>query len=1298
MKKVIKVSKKRIISAIVAVTLIIGSISLAAGESKISASVNSGGKGNTESVKERLQKARNELHEIDNNTSEYIRVVVELNSDAVSDKESDKFYEYDTKIKFIENKLEKKQDTIIKKIEKITGKKVINRTTYLANSVTVEATSKQIEEILKVDGVANVYETEEYEVTMENAIDYANVEEVWNNEKYGYTGEGMVIAVIDTGVNYKHRDMALAANVVTKYTEEEWKEKIKLLGHGEYKTRKVPFAYDYQVGINDSLAEDKGFIADIVSTSAHGYHVSGIAAANGKLKGVAKNAQVLGMKVLGNKKGYCTSDAIVQAIEDAVKLGADVVNMSLGLCCVPVNEDDYLQSVINEASKAGIVFCISASNSGNSGSVKSSNTNEYCRKDTTTVNTPGVSNSAITVAACKNSLDSNAVEMAYFSSWGPTNELGIKPEITAPGENINSLMSGKNKYGVYSGTSMAAPYIAGCTAVLKQAVMEKKININSDNISNYLKNCLMNTSKPLYDLDGNPYSVRYQGAGLVDLENAVKNDVIATCEGQAKVELKEVKKGENKTFEIQIHNYGKDKVSYALENTQIYTDYNINDNLGNKYGIKAVENSKIIFNTDNITVLPGQSASVKGEVILGSNFVENQYIEAYVRLSGSNGVDLGLPVLGFYGDWSNETIVDTPVYEGKSLIGVEKGTGLVEDCKDASSLYYGTELKYSTEREATSNIACNENIEDFTQEDANTVLESERFADLNSKTANSYLYKIKDNLNLYPYIKENKDYPIKHMGKGISFAIYKSKEAGNINIQIKAEYTKFSIMTFEKNDSNNRTVSKNCLQTVNESINVSEGTLVLIIFKKLGDFTKDDKYGRIKITRSNNSEITEIIETYNGELASFSPNNDKVSDKVYPVAVNIRSSIDTDIYVLDKNKNIIRTLAKDLVSSKHVRNVLKNELYGVYEPFSYNLYSRSYVHWDGKVYNSKSQEYEYVPDGQYYIQIDSRIKKDDLPQTVVMPIKVDTVKPTIDKFEIIKENNNTILKFKNSDNIGFSAYYYVDIKFKEKKKSISFGNSYIETDIDDKGSYYLNLGNIGDADITFMVEDQAGNQTISSTLNNTQDIKFNTRENGVSDIESLLSSKKTDKSKKVFKESIIWPDMLNENEEYFIEGVLDEKYTKLVINGKEVELNLNTRKYTLLVPLIKGTNLMTIQYYRGDKIETLYEKVYYDIIRLRYEVLSNYNSIDKENNYIITDSEYIDINCIVNSYIHLDYVEINGDTVYASNEATLVEGGNSIEKAISHKIKLHKGINNIQIKITNIIGHVGYRLVKVERK
>ena len=171
-------------------------------------------------------------------------------------------------------------------------------------------------------------------------------------------------------------------------------------------------------------------------------------AANGTLKGVAPGATLLAYKVL-DSSGSGSWSGIIAGLERAVADGARIANLSLGGTGYP---DDPVSKAVDNADAAGMLCVVAAGNSGPAYQ---------------TVESPGVARSALTVGATDKS-----DQIAYYSSRGPVDIGGgaflIKPEILAPGVTITSTIRGGG-YGAKSGTSMAAPHVAGAAALVRQA-------------------------------------------------------------------------------------------------------------------------------------------------------------------------------------------------------------------------------------------------------------------------------------------------------------------------------------------------------------------------------------------------------------------------------------------------------------------------------------------------------------------------------------------------------------------------------------------------------------------------------------------------------------------------------------------------------------------------------------------------------------------------------------------------------------------------------------------------------------
>ncbi len=284
------------------------------------------------------------------------------------------------------------------------------------NGVSARVPRTAIAAIERLPYVKKVHPDREVQAMAGAASGQIGADKVWT--QLGSFGKGVVVAVIDTGIDYTH----------------------EALGRGIGPGFKVIGGYDF-VNKDDDPFDDAG----------HGTHVAGIiAGGSATISGVAPQASLMAYKVL-NASGSGSQSNVIAAIERSVDPNGDgdlsdhvdVANLSLGGSGGP---DDPGSRAINNATLAGVVFCIAAGNSGKYHNISS----------------PGTANSAITVGAV-DSLDN----VASFSSRGPTpKDLTMKPEIAAPGVSILSSLPG-DKYGTLSGTSMATPHVAGACALLK---------------------------------------------------------------------------------------------------------------------------------------------------------------------------------------------------------------------------------------------------------------------------------------------------------------------------------------------------------------------------------------------------------------------------------------------------------------------------------------------------------------------------------------------------------------------------------------------------------------------------------------------------------------------------------------------------------------------------------------------------------------------------------------------------------------------------------------------------------------
>lgn len=308
--------------------------------------------------------------------------------------------------------------------------------------------------------------------------------------------------------------------------------------------------------------------------------------------------------------------------------------------------------------------------------------------------------------------DAYSGKMSDFSSWGVTPDLKLKPEITAPGGDIYSTLPG-GLYGSMSGTSMASPHMAGAAVVMAQYITEELGGtvMTQQEITALSNKLLMSTAVPVKNKQSLPYSPRKQGAGLVQLGRATKAKAyLSSAEGGLpKAELGDSKSG-SFSFSFQANNLSTSEIQYEVGVT-VLTEDTVKQN-----GKTYMAQSPRRLAADEVTVTtPGTvtlgekgTASVdvsialtaKGKAALKADFPNGVYIDGFVTLTPVNNGDtisLGLPFLGFYGDWSAAPIFDASVYDTDKSPAVYR-TMLGLFGADGSGYYLGHNL-YATDND-----------------------------------------------------------------------------------------------------------------------------------------------------------------------------------------------------------------------------------------------------------------------------------------------------------------------------------------------------------------------------------------------------------------------------------------------------------------------------------------------------------------------------------------------------------------------------------------------------------------------
>ena len=308
--------------------------------------------------------------------------------------------------------------------------------------------------------------------------------------------------------------------------------------------------------------------------------------------------------------------------------------------------------------------------------------------------------------------DAYSGKMSDFSSWGVTPDLKLKPEITAPGGDIYSTLPG-GLYGSMSGTSMASPHMAGAAAVMAQYINEELngTNMTQQEISALSNKLLMSTAVPVKNERSLPYSPRKQGAGLVQLARATtaKAYLSSADDGLPKAELGDSTSG-SFSFSFKAHNLSAQSIKYEVGVT-VLTEDTVQQN-----GKTYIAQSPRQLSADEVTVTAPAAVTLdangvatvnvslaltaKGKAALDADFPNGIYIDGFVTLTPVNGVDtisLGLPFMGFYGDWSAASIFDASIYDADETPAVYQ-TMLGLFGTDGSGYYLGHNL-YTSEND-----------------------------------------------------------------------------------------------------------------------------------------------------------------------------------------------------------------------------------------------------------------------------------------------------------------------------------------------------------------------------------------------------------------------------------------------------------------------------------------------------------------------------------------------------------------------------------------------------------------------
>jgi subtilisin family serine protease len=371
---------------------------------------------------------------------------------------------------------------------------VQHRYSTVLDGLAVKLPQSELDRLQSVDGVRKVYPNVRYHAMRTTTPSFIGAPSLWG-PRLSSAGQSVKIGIIDDGVDRVHPYFSARGYKMPRGFPK---------GNKRFTDAKVIVARAFVPRSPKWKYARRPF--DPLN-SEHATHVAGIAAGNYRTK--ARSSRVSGVApraYIGNYKVLTIPDdgfglngnsaEIVAGIEAAVRDGMDVINLSLGEAEIDPSRD-IVARALDGAAAAGVVPVVAAGN-------------DYEDLGAGSVTSPGSSASAITAAAESQS----GPFISAFSSGGPAPvSLRMKPDVTAPGEDVlSSVPRREGTWARFSGTSMAAPHVAGAAALLRQRHRGWTVE--------QIKSALVLTGKPVLGPGGGEADTTREGGGTIDLVRA----------------------------------------------------------------------------------------------------------------------------------------------------------------------------------------------------------------------------------------------------------------------------------------------------------------------------------------------------------------------------------------------------------------------------------------------------------------------------------------------------------------------------------------------------------------------------------------------------------------------------------------------------------------------------------------------------------------------------------------------------------------------------------------------------------
>ncbi|MGI2327690.1 cell wall-binding repeat-containing protein [Planococcus sp. YIM B11945] len=1178
-----------------------------------------------------------------------VRVIVEVEGKSAVEVASEKGVQYKELASADKTKIEKQLVSTQAAVKKtITTKnidfKAQHEYTTTFNGFSGVVKYSEVEKIKNLPNVKNVYLSNEYErpeVTpdMTTSHDFIQSRQAWADSKL--KGEGMVVAVIDTGIDPDHKDFNITDASKVDLTKDSVSSIVSANGlKGAYQNEKVPYAYNYY-DKNDEISDSSP------GASMHGMHVAGTVAANGDeanggIKGVAPEAQVLGMKVFSNDTNFPStfSDIYLAAIDDAIKLGADVLNMSLGSTSSFYEEDSAEDKAISNAVANGIVASVSAGNSGTIG--YGYDNAHYDNPDYGVVGAPGLNTDTIQVAATGNLVNHFTHEVDFGNDLKVTG-YGVDDWSNLKDIDVVSLKGLSGKPGALGGP---ADY-EGIDVKGKVVLVERGEHTFIDK-TNYAAAAgaagiiVYNsaTATNFYKDQGGwdiPF-MNIERAGGLDLEKALgANELDGAVKQTAKEEGPEVGRATD------------------------FTSWGVTPDLEFKPELSAPGGN--IYSTlenDKYGVMSGTSMAAPH--VSGGAALVQQYLKNDDRFKGYTldaRTKLAKKLL--------LNTADVTTGEGGDTISPRRqGAGMMQLHSAVNTPVIVTE-KQTDEAKV--------NVKDFTDSSFSFTLTAENL------TGKAATYKV-DTSVLADMFAETGSVTYNQMKSGdlkgakvTAPATVTVPANGKQEFTVKIDISEGQVQGVDKD-------GKEKFKKIEQNVFV-EGFVKLLaedtvapdlvvpyigfygewdkpeVLDAFGPEEKDevkfynDIYKQLGITTDadDGKYLLDLVEVDGKLVYPISPNGDNLSDKINGISTFLRNAKEFETNILDKD-------GKELTTVNVENNVIKNYYNG--GTGSYISYNDDRA-WNGTVGGEK------VEDGLYQYEYKAKIDYEDAEwQSKKLPVYVDTVAPT--GTVSVDEKTNTLNLTFTDEGVGTSYYeVYVDGKrlggdkgtFDATQKSIKL------SDYDVDGSQ-VNVVKVVAVDYAY----NAG----------------------------LIANNIDDSAKPVIYLDDAGPAPLGlyGTTKIPVSGYIDEELlASLTVNGKPVDFTEGTGEKDFVfntVVEVSGEGRHDIKIKATDVNGNVSE-----IARPVFVDLTNPTIGTTAPKVVDNDKKSVSFDVTVKDNFNLVKLTLDGDVLYNQDVYDEVKIPNPIAKTVTANVDLEPGVNTFTLVAVDGAGHKVTKEVKIER-